>query len=192
MKQEKDKRDIKEDCTLDDQEYGSKDSPEIKDTKDSHPKKENPELKDKKDKDKDLLIDDLTDTLRRLQADFENYKRRTEKEKENCIVYASESMIKDLLPFLDSFELALNNKENKEEFLKGVELIYSQLWELLENKGLKSIDCKDKPFDPNCHEALLSEKSDKPENTVIQELQKGYMLKDKIIRPSKVKVSKKC
>lgn len=142
-----------------------------------------------KTKKKDELKE-LTETLQRLQAEFENYKKRIEKENIEFRKYAKAELISKLLPMIDNFELALQNKENKDEFVKGIELIYSQLFSLLENEGLKVIKAKGEKFNPEMHEALLTEKSDK-ENIVLEELQKGYMLEDKILRHAKVKVSKK-
>ncbi|MBU1201302.1 MAG: nucleotide exchange factor GrpE [Nanoarchaeota archaeon] len=134
---------------------------------------------------------ELINTLQRLQAEFENYKKRTENECADVRKYAEEELIKSLLSILDNFELALKNKECKEEFTKGVELIYSQLFQMLEDCGLKPIKCEGEKFNPYMHEALLSEKTDQEENTVLEELQKGYKLHDKVIRHAKVKVSKK-
>jgi len=138
---------------------------------------------------KEDQIKDLTETLQRLQAEFENYKKRIEKEKAEFTDFCKAELIKKLLPIIDNFELALKN-EADEEFKKGVELIYAQLFEVLENEGLKPIDCSNKKFDPYCHEALIQEESDKESGTVIEELQKGYLLKDKVIRHAKVKVAK--
>ncbi len=139
--------------------------------------------------DKDTKIEELTDTLQRLQAEFENYKKYVEKRNSDFVKYAKAELIGKLLPLLDSFEMALRNVSDKAEFIKGVELIYSQLYSLLEKEGLKKIDANGK-FDPHFHEVLLKEESDKEEDMIIEELQKGYMLNDKIIRHSKVKVSK--
>lgn len=135
-------------------------------------------------------IGELTDTLQRLQAEFENYRKYVEKTKIDFQKYASAELIKELLPILDSFELALRNTADKEKFIKGVELIYSQLYSLLEGEGLKQIQSEGKKFDPHLHEVLLKEKSDKEEDIILEELQKGYMLNDKVLRYAKVKVSK--
>lgn len=147
--------------------------------------------KESKKDPKDLQIEELTALLKKVQADFENYKKRIEKEQKERIAFASAEMIRKLLPMLDAFELALKNTSNKEEFIRGVELIYAQLWDTLEQEGLKKIDAIDKPFDPYLHEALMQEQSKKPENTVIEELQKGYFFKDNVLRPTKVKIAKK-
>jgi len=140
--------------------------------------------------DKDKKLSDLTDTLQRLQAEFENYKKYVEKSQVEFRKYAQADIIETLLPILDSFELALKNTTDKEKLMKGIELIYSQLYSLLEKQGIKKIEAKGK-FNPHLHEVLLKEESDKEEDTILEELQKGYMLNDKVLRHTKVKVSKK-
>jgi len=136
-------------------------------------------------------LDELTDTLQRLQAEFENYKKRIARDSIMMMKCANEELIKALLPVIDNFELALKNANQKDEFYKGMELIYSQIKELLENNGLKHIQCKGVKFDPYYHEALLTEETNNEPNTVLDEIQKGYMLNERIIRHSKVKISKK-
>lgn len=135
-------------------------------------------------------IVELTDTLQRLQAEFENYKKRCEKENKQYIEYAEQDLVKDLLPVLDSFELSLKNSQDHEKFRKGVELIFAQLFSTLKEKGLLKIESIGKEFDPYLHEVLITEESDN-ENIVIEELQPGYKFKDKVIRHSKVKIGKK-
>ena len=134
-------------------------------------------------------IEELTDTLKRLQAEFENYKKRIAKEKSELISCAEENLIKKLLPVLDSFEQALKNKESK-DFAKGMELIYAQLFSAMEEEGLKPVESTGKKFDPYFHEVLMHEKSEK-EDIVLEEFQKGYMLNGKIIRAAKVKIGKR-
>ena len=148
------------------------------------------ETEQKKQADAERIIE-LTDTLKRVQAEFENYKKRTEKENVEFIKSASKTMIMKLLPILDNFELAIMNKESKDDFIKGVELIYSELFTLLEAEGLKRIEAQGNKFDPYMHEALLTEKSECDNETVTEELQKGYTLNDKVIRHTKVKICKK-
>ena len=143
----------------------------------------------KKVDEKDKKIEELTDTLQRLQAEFENYKKHIEKSNSELRVWAKGAIIESLLPILDSFELALKNTSNKEEFVKGIELIYSQLYSLLEKEGLKKIKAEGK-FDANLHEVLLKEESDKEDDYILEELQKGYILDNKVLRYSKVKISK--
>ncbi len=139
---------------------------------------------------KQTVIDDLTNTLKHLQAEFENYRKRIEKDNASFAKFANEDLIKDLLPIIDNFELALKNSKQKDEFYKGMELIYSQLIGVLQDNGVKCIGCECK-FDPYYHEVLLTEESDKENNAILEELQKGYTLNDKVIRHSKVKIAKK-
>ncbi len=146
---------------------------------------------------KELAVDELKkkaeeykDSLQRLQADFENYKKRCEKENSSFRKYANAQLIKSLLPILDSFELALKNNSEHEKFVKGVEMIYAQLYSMLEDIGLKKIEAEGRQFDPYAHEVLLQEESEK-DGIVLEELQKGYELDDVVIRHSKVKVGKK-
>ncbi len=151
--------------------------------------KEKPKQTTPKIDPKDKKIAELTDSLQRLQAEFENYKKFVERSSHDLRKYAAADLIEQLLPILDSFELALKQTKDKEKLCKGIELIYSQFHSLLEKQGLKKIDAKGK-LDPHLHEVLLKEESDKEEDTIIEELQKGYMLGDKVIRHTKVKVSK--
>ncbi|MCK4522361.1 MAG: nucleotide exchange factor GrpE, partial [Nanoarchaeota archaeon] len=133
---------------------------------------------------------ELTETLQRLQAEFENYKKYVEKRNGDFIKSANADLIKKLLPMLDSFELALKNTKSHQEFVKGIELIYSQLFQTLEEQGLKPIEALNNKFNPGLHEVLLQEESDKEEGTITEELQKGYMLNGIAIRHSKVKITK--
>jgi len=144
----------------------------------------------KKQTDKEKIAD-LIHTCQSLQAEFENYKKRVEQEKEDFTKYAKAAIIEELLPILDSFEFALkNNTSNKENLCKGVEMIYAQLFSILEKEGLKPIKALGEKIDPFKHEVLMKEDSKKPEDTILEELQKGYTLNDKIIRHTKVKVAK--
>lgn len=140
---------------------------------------------------KNKSIEELTDTLKRLQAEFENYKKRVEKEKAEFVKYAHADVAANVLPLLDSFEIALKNTNDSQKFIEGVKIIYAQLYSVLEDEGLKPIEAIGKQFDPYKHEVLLKEESDKPEGTILEEFQKGYMLNDKVLRFSKVKVSGK-
>lgn len=126
----------------------------------------------------------------RLQADFENFRRRTRQEKEELAAVVTQNLLKDLLPFLDNFERALAAENSDAESLRaGVEMMYNQLVEALKKEGLEYIETKDKPFDPNFHQAVMRvEDSDKEDGTIVAELQKGYMVKGRVIRPSMVQV----
>ncbi|MBI2655632.1 nucleotide exchange factor GrpE [Candidatus Woesearchaeota archaeon] len=166
------------------------------DKKGADPKKEEKEINDlinlKKELDnKNKSIEELTDTLKRLQAEFENYKKWNAKEKIDFAKYANAGIIAEMLPVLDSFEIALKNSSDKEKFAEGMKMVYAQLYSALEAEGLRPISTKDEKFDPYRHEVLLKEESDKPEGTILEEFQKGYMLNDKVLRFSKVKVSGK-
>ncbi len=138
-------------------------------------------------------VEQLQDRLLRNQAEFDNYKRRTQKEKTAERKYKSEEMATELLPILDNFERALQTEisdENK-SFLEGIQMVYNQLQTVLETQGVKPIDAIHQDFDPTIHHAVMQvEEEDLESNTVVEELQKGYMLKDKVIRPAMVKVNK--
>jgi molecular chaperone GrpE len=132
------------------------------------------------------------DRLVRLQADYDNFRRRTRQEKEEFYKYASEKLINTLLPVLDNFELALSAEGDSIENIKsGVQMIYKQLLDVLATEGVAPIPAVGEQFDPLKHEAVLRAESDEhPDNTIVQELRRGYFLKDKVIRPSMVKVVK--
>jgi len=121
--------------------------------------------------------------LQRLQAEFENFVKRSELEKMELMKYANEKLIFNLLRIIDNFELAL--KHNKDE---GIGLIYSELFSLLESEGLSKINT-DGIFNPELHEVLIQEEGE-VEDKIVEELQAGYMLKEKVIRPAKVKITK--
>ncbi|MBR1986065.1 MAG: nucleotide exchange factor GrpE [Mogibacterium sp.] len=129
----------------------------------------------------------------RLMAEFQNFKRRVAREKSDIHAYANEKIVGELLPVLDNFERALDTEGgDPEAYAKGMQLIFEQLKKALENAGLEEIKAKDEAFDPNVHNAVMTEcLEDKEDGTVTNVLQKGYKLKDKVIRPSMVAVNKK-
>jgi molecular chaperone GrpE len=132
----------------------------------------------------------LKDRVLRTLADFENFRKRTEREKADYFRYATSSLLKDILPVLDNFDRALEHAEGGDEFHKGVLLIYKQLADALEKSGLKAIEQADVAFDPNIHEAVVREENDAvPSHTVVGVLQKGYFLHDRLLRPALVKVA---
>jgi molecular chaperone GrpE (heat shock protein) len=138
------------------------------------------------------LLNEMKDLLQRTQANFENYRKQTEKRIEDIRLMASKDTILQMLPIIDNFELALKNNDHTSEctnetFVEGVELIYSQFFSVLENNGVSVI--KKKEFDPFYHEALMKVDSKLPENAIVEELQKGFILNDKVIRHAKVKIS---
>jgi molecular chaperone GrpE len=139
--------------------------------------------------DKDNQINELTNLLKRIQAEFSNYMKRNDEEKKLYVKNASKDIILKLIPIIDHFDIALKNTSSNEEFVKGIEMIYSQLKSILENEGLKHINNLEK-FDPNLHEAVLVEETDKENGIILEELRKGYTLNGIVLRHSLVKVSK--
>jgi len=138
--------------------------------------------------------DEVYDRLLRKQADFENYRKRIEKEKREFQQYALSSFMQDLIGIMDNFERALMHADEQSgsQYRRGVELIYRQLRDLTEKKGLRPVETEGQLFDPNFHEAITRElRNEMPENTILEELQKGYFFQDKLLRPALVKVSYK-
>lgn len=135
--------------------------------------------------------DSLLDRLARAQAEFENARRRASKEQQDFRDYAAVDAIRPLLPILDSFERALQVKSEPGDFRSGVELIYKQLQDALTKLGVRAIPAKGEPFDPHVHEAIeMVETSDAADHEVLEELQRGYKYKDRMLRPAMVKVAK--
>jgi molecular chaperone GrpE len=134
--------------------------------------------------------DDFRDRYVRTLADFENFRKRSEREKTDFRRYALTDVIRDLLPVLDNFDRALDHAEEGDEFHKGVALIYKQLFDVLQRHGLKPIVESGVHFDPNIHEAVIREEDPSvPSHTVVAVLQKGYFLHDRLLRPAMVKVA---
>ncbi len=137
---------------------------------------------------------DLNQRFLRVAADFDNYKRRTVQEKEDLIKYSNAKIMGELLPVLDAFQLALKNPGESQEaqnVIKGVEMLYRQIMQVLEQAGMSKIEAVGQPFDPKLHEAIMQVDDDSvPEDTVVEELRAGYVLNERVIRPSMVKVSR--
>jgi molecular chaperone GrpE len=135
--------------------------------------------------------DTLVDRLARLQAEFENARKRAVREQQDFREYALADAVKELLPTLDSFERALQTSAgDRSEFRGGVELIYKQLQDALVKLGLRPIPAKGEPFDPHLHQAIeMVDTRDAKDHHVLEELQRGYKLKDRLLRPSMVKVA---
>ncbi len=135
--------------------------------------------------------DSLLDRLARAQAEFENARRRAAKEQQDFRDYAAMDTVKSLLPVMDSLERALQVKSEPGDFRSGVELIYKQLQDALAKLGVRAIAAKGEPFDPHYHEAIeMVETSDAADHEVLEELQRGYKIKDRLLRPAMVKVAK--
>jgi molecular chaperone GrpE len=138
----------------------------------------------------DSELRDVRDRYLRTLADFENYRKRADREKADFFKYALAATIKDLLPVLDNFDRALEHAEQGDDFHKGVSLIYKQLFDVLRKHGVKPIEENGVHFDPNIHEAVVTEDNPSvPAHTVVAILQKGYFLHDRLLRPAMVKVA---
>lgn len=145
---------------------------------------------------KDCKIEEQKNQILRLMADFDNYKKRAATERDEIICFSNEVLILELLPILDNFERAMahaekNPAEAGSELVKGFALIRRQLEDILKRVGLSAIETEGKHFDPLFHEAVLTRESEKEDGTILEVMQKGYQLKEKVIRPAMVIVSKK-
>lgn len=138
-------------------------------------------------------LDESEDRYLRLRADFDNFRRRVNLDREAQEKYRAQKLVTELLPVLDNFERALQMTPEQEEtksLLQGMEMVYKTLVAALESEGVKPIETVGKPFDPTVHQAVMTDSDDSAEsNSVLAELQKGYTLKDRVIRPSMVKVN---
>jgi len=137
-----------------------------------------------------MLAEERFDKLKYLQADFDNYRKKFDKEKESIIRLANENLIQELIVILDDFESSIRLTENDKN-KEGILQMKKKFFDLLQKHGLKEIESLGKKFDPNFHDVLCKELSEHNDNVVIEEIQKGYILCSKVIRPSKVKISKK-
>ena len=178
-------------------------------------KKSEEKKPDKKDnlqkqlEEKQKTVDELTDTLKRLQAEFENYKKWNTKEKTEFVKYANADVIEQMLPVLDSFEIALKslkindfqnaknpkdfsaNTNDKDTFIEGIKIIYAQFHSILEAEGLKAIKSVGEKFDPYKQEILKKKKTEKAEENGLGEFQKGYKVDGRMLKHSKVQISGK-
>jgi len=135
------------------------------------------------------------DRLLRISAEFENYKKRTEREMDDFRKFANESILKEILVLVDNLERAVNSSENQPNtdscVVEGVNLTINEIMKVFEKFSVKQIDALEKPFDPNFHQAVTQEETDEhPESIVLKEFQKGYMIHDRLLRPAMVSVSK--
>ena len=179
------------DVMADDDGLGLGESEEQVSADDAHevpdPEAQDPEAQDPEAQDVER---DLREAAQRVQADFENYRKRVMREQTALVERATEGLVGQLLPVLDSFELALGILGDAEEKVrKGVELVYAELLGVLERAGLERIETDGAPFDPNVHEAVLSEDGD-GDPVVAETMRGGYRLKGKVLRPAMVKVSR--
>lgn len=176
-------------------------------TEDQPDQEEDTERTEEQEKDPDEMIEELQvkieqltkekeelyDRMLRIQAEYENYKRRTMRERAADRKYKSQELASELLPALDNFERALAVKETEENksLIEGITMVYEQILEAFKSEGIESIETVGKEFDPNLHHAVMQvEEEDKPSNIIVEELQKGYILNDRVIRAAMVKVNK--
>ena len=157
----------------------------------------NDSVKDLEDKlhSKEEEVKETYERLLRVSAEFENYKKRSAREMEEFRKFANQSLIKEMLSVVDNLELAMNSTDSQKAVDKGVveglEMTHREILKVFERFNVKPIDAKNQAFDPSFHEAVMQEPSDAfPPNTVVKELQKGYMLRDRLLRPAMVVVSK--
>ena len=143
----------------------------------------------KKESEREDKIQELTDSLQRLQAEFENYQKFAEKEKAESGKYAKAQLIGTLLPCIDAFSMALTHTKNPEKFVEGMKLIHEQILLTLGNEGLTPIQALGKEFDPHLHEVMMKKPSEEKEGVIIDEVQPGFMLGERVLRHSKVIVS---
>ncbi|SER80204.1 nucleotide exchange factor GrpE [Salisediminibacterium halotolerans] len=140
-----------------------------------------------------VKLKEMEEKLLRVQADYDNFRRRTKQEKEAAAKYRSQNLAESLLPAIDNFERAMMitpEAEETQSLLKGVQMVYNQLLEALEKEGVTPIASVGEPFDPHYHQAVMQEESaEYDSNIVIEEMQKGYRLNDRVLRPAMVKVS---
>jgi len=133
---------------------------------------------------------ELQDLIKRRQADFENFRRRAERDRSEFLQFAGMELVRELLPVLDDFARALKVEGANREYARGIELIYNRLYESLKKMGLEPIDTTGQKFDPNLHQAVdRVETDDEEDHQILEEYQKGYKFKGKLLRPSMVKVA---
>jgi molecular chaperone GrpE len=137
-------------------------------------------------------INELEDRLLRLTADYENFRKRAQREKNEARQFANQHLLEKQLPILDNFEMALAAAENADSaILDGIQMIYDQFHEVLKDVGVEKVDAEGELFDPNLHEAISQEETvDIEEGTVVEQLQSGYKLNDRLVRPARVVVAK--
>jgi len=165
----------------------------VEETKESNDKTKKFGKKEKKRDPKDILIDDLLDKNRRQMAEFDNFRKRTEKEKSAMYEIGAKDIIEKILPIVDNFERgfdAISDEEKTSPFTEGMEKVFKQLTKALDDAGVKTIEAVGQPFDPNFHNAVMHvEDEELGENVVADEFQKGYIYRESVVRHSMVKVA---
>ena len=188
---------IQENCTSNEEEVvrTSEENAEVETVCEENVTDINSKLEEKKINDKieelEKQIEDRDDKYKRLQAEYSNYMRRTQEEKQTIGIFANEKIITELIPVIDSMERAMDACSDKEDNMyKGIELVHKQLMDCLQKFEVEEISALNEDFDPNLHLAVMQESVEGVEpNKVVMVMQKGYKLKTKVIRPTMVKVS---
>ncbi len=188
---------IQENCTSNEEEIvnTSEENADVETTCEDNVTDINSKLEEKKINDKieelEKQVEEKDDKYKRLQAEYSNYMRRTQEEKQTIGIFANEKIIKELIPVIDSMERAMDACSDKEDDMyKGIELVHKQLLDCLQKFEVEEISALNEEFDPNLHLAVMQESVEGVEpNKVVMVLQKGYKLKTKVIRPTMVKVS---
>lgn len=173
-------------------EEAAADAPAEKEQQETETKKRFGKKKDKKDK-KDEKIEELTDQLKRQMAEFDNYRKRTDKEKASMYVIGAKEIVEKMLPIVDNFERGLSSvpdDQREDPFVDGMDKIYKQLMTAMEEMGVKVIEAVGQEFNPDLHNAVMHvEDEEAGENIIVEEFQKGYLYKDFVVRHSMVKVA---
>lgn len=186
-----------EDTAVEQEQETEQEEAAVQDQEEDHQEESNEEIEsevvESKEEKYEAQIAELNNRLLRTQADYDNFRRRSREEKEAAAKYRSQSVIESLLPVLDNFERALLVQPESEEaksILQGMEMVYRQLQDTLNNEGVAAIETKGQPFDPHLHQAVMQVKEEGFESgQIVEELQKGYKLKDRVLRPAMVKVN---
>lgn len=190
------KTDLKEELeeiVSDSEKENPKEAPaEIEEESDALDESEDDENKDNKSDKKDTIIEDLNDRLKRQMAEFENFRKRSEKEKSQMYDMGAKAILEKILPVVDNFERGLLGVDdsNEDPFVQGMQMVYKQMMTSLDEAGLKPIEAVGETFNPDYHNAVMHIDDDEyGENEVIEELQKGYIYHDNVVRHSMVKVA---
>jgi molecular chaperone GrpE len=204
MKEDKDQENVEGSQGNSESETGADVNINIEDSKESAQEETQDDVEEPEDLTKEEIVelkakaaerDTYLDQLLRTKAEFMNYQKRMAKESVSTSQFAIQSLILDFLPELDNFDRALklaDNSKDFDKFVEGIKLIEEQLFKVLGKYGVEPIETVEKAFDPNLHEAVMEEENNEmPHHTIIDEFQRGFLLKERVIRPSKVKVSKR-
>lgn len=184
-------KNIKNEENIKDEDYINEEDKDFSEGLEESFKEEEAEIEVEEEKEKgDDKLQNLTDKFMRLQADFVNFRRRTEKEKAQYVDLGITKLANSILPVIDNFERSMDAQTDHDGFFEGICLIKDQLIDALKANNIVEMDAKGKKFDPNFHHAVMTEKSEEYDEGIVTEVfQKGYLINDKVLRPAMVKVS---